>query len=138
MKPKLYKELLRYGLIFLGASLLATGVTMFLATNQIVSGGTPGMAILINYFSDYPIGTVMFAINVPMVLLSIRYIGKGFTLRTLFAVTVSSAKALDLLMSGRPSKKVLHISSDKVELLRRQIVHKLGQDGIIVKGLVST
>ena len=36
------------------------------------------MAILINYFSDYPIGTVMFAINVPMVLLSIRYIVKGF------------------------------------------------------------
>jgi len=222
----------RYLFIFFGAAILATGVTMFLVPNRIVSGGTPGMAILINYFSGLSIGTLMFVINVPMVLLSMRFIGKGFTVRTIFAVTVSSATAdlllevlelspwthepilgavfgglfigiglgliihgsasaggpsiiariaarkfgmkettliialdaaivvaagfvyasvestlwslvavylssrgLDLLISGRPSKKVLHISSTKIDLLRRQIVHKLGQDGIIVKGL---
>ena len=232
LSPRFTKELVRYALIFLGAAILATGVTMFLVPNRIVSGGTPGMAILINYFSGLSIGTLMFMINVPMVLMSVRFIGKGFTLRTIFAVTVSSATAdlllevlelspwtkepilgaifgglfigiglgliihgsasaggpsiiariaarkfhmkettliialdaaivvaagfvyanvestlwslvavylsargLDLLISGRPSKKVLHISSNKVDLLRRQIVHKLGQDGIIMKGL---
>jgi len=232
MPLRTLKLLKRYASIIAGAILLASGVTMFLAANQIVSGGTPGMAILLHHFTDYPIGVLMFAINVPLVLMSVRFIGWGFTLRTLLAVTVSSAtadlllevwklgawsrepilaavaggvligvglgfiiagsasaggpsiiariiaqrthlkeadliialdalivtaaglgfasvdtalwslvsvyasaRALDMMRSGRPSKKVIHISSNNVELLRRHLMHKLGKEGIIVRGL---
>lgn len=97
-------ELKKYIYIFIGSSLLAIGVVLFLIPNKIVSGGTPGISIMLNYFTGLPAGAIMFAVNVPLVLLSIKYINKSFAIRTIFAITVTSS-IVDIL------REYLHITS---------------------------
>lgn len=86
----------KYLFIFIGASSLALGVVLFLIPNHIVAGGTPGISILINYFTGIPAGVLMFLINIPLVLMSMRYISKEFALRTVFSIVVSSS-VVDIL-----------------------------------------
>lgn len=76
--------------ILLGAIILSLGVTLFFIPNHIAAGGTPGIATLINHVADFPIGVIMFCINVPLVLLSIKFIGKTFAFKTIFAICISS------------------------------------------------
>lgn len=84
------KKFKNYFSILLGGIILSTGVTLFLVPNHIVAGGTPGVAILINYFTKYPLGMIMFFINIPMILLSIKFINKGYAFRTIFSICVTS------------------------------------------------
>lgn len=86
----------KYLFIFIGASSLALGVVLFLIPNHIVAGGTPGISILINYFTGIPAGVLMFLINIPLVLMSMRYISKEFAFRTVFSIVVSSS-VVDIL-----------------------------------------
>ena len=90
LNNSLLKKSKNYFFILLGGLLLSLGVTLFLVPNQIVSGGTPGIAILINYFNAYQIGIIMFCINIPMILICMKYINKGYALRTIFAICVTS------------------------------------------------
>lgn len=94
----------KYLFIFIGASSLALGVVLFLIPNHIVAGGTPGISILINYFSGIPAGVLMFLINIPLVLMSMRYISKEFAIRTVFSIVVSSSM-VDIL------REYFHISA---------------------------
>ncbi|UFS62051.1 YitT family protein [Sulfurimonas sp. HSL-3221] len=232
MTTKIIKELRRYLQILIGGMVLAAGVTLFLVPNHITSGGTPGMAILVNYFTGISIGTIMLSINIPMVLMSMKFIGRGYAFRTVFAIVVIamsadmflemlklpaltqepllgavfggmliglgvglivkasaspggpsiiagmiahrthwkegdliialdalivfsagfvfpkldsmlwslvgvyiSARGINLILSGRPSKKVLHISSENAETLKAHLLHKLGHEGgVILEG----
>jgi len=86
----------KYFFIFIGASSLALGVVLFLIPNHIVAGGTPGISIIINYFTGIPAGMLMFLINIPLVLMSMKYISKEFALRTVFSILVSSS-VVDIL-----------------------------------------
>ncbi len=79
-----------YFFILLGGILLSIGVTLFLVPNQIVAGGTFGIGILINYFTGYQLGLIMFCINLPMVLLSMKYINKSYAFKTIFSICVTS------------------------------------------------
>lgn len=90
------KSIKKYGSVFIGAVLLAIGVSVFLAPNHIASGGTPGIAIIINYFTQWPLGLVMFCINFPLVLIGNKYISRGFALRTIFSIFIS-ALSVDLI-----------------------------------------
>lgn len=86
----------KYIFIFIGASSLALGVVLFLIPNHIVAGGTPGISILINYFTGIPAGMLMFLINIPLVLMSMKYISREFAVRTIFSIIVSSS-VVDIL-----------------------------------------
>ncbi len=226
------EELKKYIFIFIGASSLALGVVLFLIPNHIVAGGTPGISILLNYFTGIPAGMLMFLINIPLVLMSIRYISRGFAVRTVFSIVVSSSvvdilreyfhvkpwtndpilaalfggiaigiglgfiiagnasaggpsivaryiadrmqwrqnnviiimdvmivlaaglafasiekallsligvyatgRSLDMLISGRPTKKVVHIFSKNVGFLRQQILERLGSENVVIEGI---
>ena len=89
-KTALYSECRNGFFILLGAAALASGVILFLAPNKIATGGTPGMAILLNHIAGFPIGALMVAINAPLLLAGIRYLGKSFAIRTVVAILVTS------------------------------------------------
>lgn len=225
----------KYFFIFIGASSLALGVVLFLIPNHIVAGGTPGISIIINYFTGIPAGMLMFLINIPLVLMSMKYISKEFALRTVFSILVSSSvvdilreyfhltawtndpilssifggiaigiglgfiiagnasaggpsivaryiadrmdwkqnnviiafdfmivitagiafariesallslivvyatgKGLNAILSGRPSKKVVHIFSKNAKLLRQYIIAALGKNEVVFEGVGET
>ena len=77
-------------LILIGSTALALGVTLFLQPNQIASGGTPGMAILLGHLSGLTLGTVMLVINIPLLVIGYCYLGQGFVWRTIVAVVLVS------------------------------------------------
>lgn len=77
-------------LLLIGSLALGLGVSAFLQPNQIASGGTPGMAILISHLSGLTTGTIMLLLNVPLLVLGYCYLGQGFVWRTVVAVVAVS------------------------------------------------
>lgn len=74
-----------------GAFIYALGVNCFISPNEISSGGATGLAILANYLWDViPIGTAMFAINIPLFIISFIVFGKSFIVKTLFSTAMTS------------------------------------------------
>lgn len=217
--------------IVLGSIFCSIGVVSFLVPNSLITGGTAGLALLFHHLSFFTIGTWMFLINVPLVLLGIKYFGKmyaiksvativlisiiidilnevielspltnetilasifggifiglglGFIIKgkssaggsTIIATIIASktkykaaeamlfidaavilfsiyvfddvdkalwsilsiyvtAKIIDVILTGRPSKKVVHLVTNKVELLSKEVRDRLGQEGTILRG----
>jgi uncharacterized membrane-anchored protein YitT (DUF2179 family) len=52
------------------------------------TGGTIGIAFLIHYFGNWPIGPTLFAINLPFYLLAVKALGWRFTIKTFIAVSL--------------------------------------------------
>ncbi len=75
---------------FLGSFLFAISIHMFTAPNQIAPGGVSGICIIINYLTGFPIGLASFLINIPLLILGFKFIGKKFTVRTLKSVVILS------------------------------------------------
>ncbi|MEG2537215.1 MAG: YitT family protein [Hydrogenoanaerobacterium sp.] len=73
-----------------GSILYSVGVSMFTAPNHIAPGGVTGIATLINYLFSAPIGTVTFLINIPLLFLSYKFLGKSMTLKTIKSVAIMS------------------------------------------------
>lgn len=85
------QELKNTFLIFMGSLCLALGVVQFLLPNEIITGGTAGLALLLHHISSFTIGSIMLLINLPLLLLAIKYLGRAFAIRTVFTIILSSA-----------------------------------------------
>lgn len=80
-----------YILIFLGATLQGIALRLFLVPANLASGGVSGISQLINHYTNWPIGLMVFIGNVPLFLFGWRFLGgRRFALRTGFAVAVYS------------------------------------------------
>ena len=79
------------GLLILAGSLVqALSMRLFLVPGEMVSGGVSGAAQIINHFTHWPIGLMVFLGNVPLFLVGWRYLGgRRFALRTAWAVASS-------------------------------------------------
>ena len=89
---KLFKELLKDTLAIIpGGILYAAGLCIFTAPHGMLSGGASGIAVVINHFTDLPVGMLIFIINVPLIIASLFICGKTYTLRTLYCCFMFSA-----------------------------------------------
>nr|MBL8410556.1 YitT family protein [Dechloromonas sp.] len=52
------------------------------------TGGTVGIAFLIHYLGNWPIGPTLFVINLPFYLLAVKALGWRFTIKTFIAVSL--------------------------------------------------
>lgn len=224
-------EIKNYLFITLGSLLVALGVVLFFITNNITTGGAPGMALLLYHLSGFSVGSMMLTLNIPLIIIGIKYLGKKFALRTVITIFMTSffvdflvkilnlegitdnvflatvfggvviglgvgiilqanssaggssiiakivcanseikpgqvilfidmlivlasiyvfkdvekalwstlsiyvtSKCIDTLLSGNPTKKVVHLVSDKSEELSKKIIDTLGDYGSIIKG----
>lgn len=220
-----------YIYIILGAAFLAIGVVSFLLPNNIITGGTAGASLLLHHITPFTIGSLMVIINLPLILLSVKYFGKKYAIKSILTIILISvfidvanevlnlsaatdetilaaifggifiglglgfvikgkssaggstivativaskthykaseiilfidaliislsiyvfndiekalwsilsiyvtSRIIDVILSGRPSKKVVHIVSNKVEKVSEQIIKRLGEDGTILNG----
>jgi len=224
-------EIKNYLFVVSGSAFLAIGVVFFFIPNNITTGGGPGLAVLLHHLTGINVGILMVAVNVPLLIIGIKYLGKMFAVRSIVTIVLSSAlidfllvtlkvggltndillasvfggaiiglgvglvmrgnasaggtsivakvvaanshwkpaqvilfidfliilssiyvfadiekamwsmisiyftaKAINTLLSGSPSKKVVHLVSDKAEVLSEKIIEKLGDSGSIIKG----
>lgn len=73
-------------LIFIiGGVLCSIDVNCFTARNHILDGGFTGLAIILNYLFNTPIGTVIFIMNIPLFVIAFRKLGTKFVFRTVWA-----------------------------------------------------
>ncbi len=82
----------------LGAVLQAFGVWCFVEPCMIAPGGASGIALLINYPTGLPVGTLTFLINVPLLISSWFLLDRKMTVKTIRTVVIMSV-ALDLVVA---------------------------------------
>lgn len=66
-----------------GSFALAVGIFCFAESADIAPGGISGIAIMLKYLFGLPVGIMTFVINIPLLLLAWKYMGRVFTLKTL-------------------------------------------------------
>lgn len=81
-------EILNYASIVLGSLIMAFGVVAFLSPNHVATGGTAGLAIVLNSLFNLPIGVLMALINVPLLAFGLKYLGRKFAIKTVFCILV--------------------------------------------------
>ena len=91
------KEAKSYAIIILGALIHALAFNMFLGPNQIPMGGLSGLAQIINFLIPIlPVGTMNMVMNVPLLLLSGKLLGRRMLISSVVAVATSSV-AIDAI-----------------------------------------
>ena len=73
-----------------GGAVFAIGLGCFVGPAQIAPGGVSGLSIIINYLTGLPVGSLNKGINIPLLLLAWRFLGRRFTLKTLRSVFIQS------------------------------------------------
>lgn len=77
-------------LITFGSALLALGINAFLLPAQIVTGGTPGISIIIHYLTDTTVSWAMMMINIPLIIAGSKFVTLSFAIRTIYSVSITS------------------------------------------------
>ncbi len=78
--------------LVVGAAIQGIGLRLFLVPAELASGGVSGIAQLVNHYTAWPIGLMVFVGNLPLFLLGWRFLGgRRFALRTALAVVIYSA-----------------------------------------------
>jgi uncharacterized membrane-anchored protein YitT (DUF2179 family) len=87
-----------YGLIIISSLIQAFSLRVFFVPANLASGGVSGISQLINHFTGWPIGLMVFIGNLPLFFLGWRFLGgRQFALRTAFAI-VTYSLFTDLLL----------------------------------------
>ena len=85
------KEFLIDTFIFvIGGILYSIAINCFLSKNNILNGGFTGIATILNFLFELPIGTVIFIMNIPLFLIAFKKLGVRFVLRTVWATLINS------------------------------------------------
>jgi len=87
------KDLIFY---ILGAIIYAFAIDMFTSPNNIAPGGITGLATIVNYLTDLPIGATMLVMNIPVFIIAGFIIGWEYIIRSGICLGISSV-TLDLL-----------------------------------------
>lgn len=100
----LKNRILDYMIITCGAALYAMSVVVFTAPNNIAPGGLTGVATLINYLFSLPIGTFILIMNVPLLIIGYRRIGRTYFIKTVYG-TLAVSLLIDLFSCFLPAYK---------------------------------
>lgn len=86
-----------------GSLVSAINLNLFLAPSELAPGGVSGAAIILNKFTGWPIGLMMLGMNIPLIFVGFRYLGRfSFLFRTLYVVLLYSL-GVDLLAPLLPA-----------------------------------
>ncbi len=107
MKNKIYNSIIEIIETLLGAFIMAIAVSLFLLPNELSSGGFSGIATILYYLFNFPVGTTIIILNVPLFIFATLKIGKKFLLKSLLG-TISLSVFIDIL------EKLTPITHDKI------------------------
>ena len=82
--------IIRYLYITIASIIYGMAISLFLDKNDLVPGGISGLAIILNRLIDVETGTIIFLVNVPILIIGAWKFGMKFILDTLYAVVISS------------------------------------------------
>ena len=120
-KTPVWKTIVQYSLIIIGILLYCFAWSVFLVPKHIIGGGVVGLASIIYYLTNIPMGITNFVINGVLLLMGCRVLGKMFGINTIIGMTTAS---LGLILF----QQVLHIDQipsfqfENMELVTRAIL----------------
>lgn len=81
-----------YALIIAGMALYAIGFTVFILPHEVVTGGMAGFGTLVYFASGcrIPVAVTMYTVNIAMLAMGYRILGRTFVVRTVFGATALS------------------------------------------------
>ena len=93
-----WQEIQKLIILTVGTLIAALGYSLFQVPYNLAAGGVGGVSIIINYFTGWPVGAMILAMNIPLLVLGFFYLGRWpFVLRTVLAVFIFSL-ATDLFL----------------------------------------
>lgn len=95
--------------ILVSSCIRAIGIHSFILPNNFAPGGVTGIASMIQFKSGINAGYFIFALNLPLLVLAIKYINKSFALKTLASTVLTSA----LLIILEKVKFVTYVSANQ-------------------------
>lgn len=90
--------LIIYAKILIGSVIYAASFRFFIYPNDVVLGGVVGIATILNYLTDLPVGVMTIVFNIPLFIFSWKHLGLKFLISSLVAMLVSST-LMDLMES---------------------------------------
>lgn len=81
-------EIRNFIFIVLGCTFLSLGMVGFLIPNKIATGGIAGLSIVLHHLFKMPTGFLLAVVNVPLLLVSVKYLGKKFAIRTIITIAL--------------------------------------------------
>ena len=81
--------------IILGCFISSLGVNLFLSNAKLLSGGVTGIGLILQYMWNIPSGITVFILNIPLFLVSYKFLSKRFTIYTAIGM-ISFSTALML------------------------------------------
>lgn len=77
--------------LILGCTVMSVGINMFFKPYTIAPGGLSGLSLVVGKLTGLSISTVMLALGIPLIIFSIRILGKRDAFKTLIGMLVLSA-----------------------------------------------
>ena len=90
-KQKIKTFLIDLGYDIVGSFIYALGIYTFAKASNFAPGGISGLAIIANYLWNMPIGIVNIILNIPLIIISYKIVGRAFMLKsfkTMFINTI--------------------------------------------------
>ena len=84
-----------------GSILYAAGIYTFAGNAGFAPGGVSGLALIADYLWGFPVGTVTLILNIPLVIVSYRAVGKRLLIKSAVTMVISSL-FLDLVFPHFP------------------------------------
>lgn len=83
-------EVKAYVIITFGLLLYTLGWIVFLIPNNMVGGGVTGISAILLYAFNIPVSASFFVINLVLLLIALKVLGKGFGMKTVYAIIIAS------------------------------------------------
>ncbi|MFZ7134609.1 MAG: YitT family protein [Eubacteriales bacterium] len=107
---KISKSIFDYIAISIGCVIMAFGFNSFLVPCKIAPGGFSGLAMVIYYFTGFPIGLVTLVLTIPLFFISIKRIGTNFGLKSFYG-TIFFSICIDLIVKTPPLTSDIFLAS---------------------------
>ncbi len=99
-----------YAIMTIGAIITAFSIVVFLAPNKLAAGGVSGIATVLHYVLDFPIGVISLVLNIPLFALGIMSQGKSFGIKSMYS-TVMLSLFIDIFSFIKPVTNDLLLAS---------------------------
>lgn len=103
MKKKYTLKTLLIDLIFdfVGCGLYGVAINSFIVPMGFATGGISGIALVVNYLTNLPIGIINFTINIPLVIIAFKILGRTFMLKSVKSLVMLTL-AVDYYTTALP------------------------------------
>lgn len=100
-KHKIKIFLVDLGYDIVGSFIYALGIYTFAKASNFAPGGISGLAIIANYLWNMPIGIVNIILNIPLIIISYKIVGREFMLKSFKTMFINTI-FLDLIFPHIP------------------------------------